>query len=109
MADAPSDSGDALPAVTMPSALKAGLSLASASALASARGTLVRAELAPGGVDGHEVEREPLARALGELLRAQAPGVGVLAADAVEDRDLLGGLAQRDGPPCPRRAPSSAG
>ena len=62
MAEAPSDSGDALPAVTMPSALKAGLSLASASALVSARGTSSSVTSPLRGVDRHEVERQPLAR-----------------------------------------------
>ena len=53
IAEAPSESGDALPAVTMPSALKAGLSLASASALVSARGTSsVGHLLALAGLDG---------------------------------------------------------
>ena len=61
IAEAPSESGDALPAVTMPSALKAGLSLASASALVSARGTSSVGHLvALGGLDGHEVERQPV-------------------------------------------------
>ena len=59
---------------------------------------LVRGDLALAGLDRPR-SRAPAARVLaaGELLRAQAPGVGVLAADAVEDRDLLGRLAQADG------------
>ena len=69
IAEAPSDSGEALPAVTTPSALKAGLSLASASALASARGTSSSVDLALAGLDGHEVERQPLA-----VLRRSAAG-----------------------------------
>ena len=60
IAEAPSESGDAVPAVTMPSALKAGLSLASASALVSARGTSSSVSVVLGRLDGHEVERQPV-------------------------------------------------
>ena len=58
---------------------------------------LVGGDLVLGRLHGHEVERQPVGVLGRQLLRAQAPGVGVLAADGVEDRDLLGGLAEADG------------
>jgi hypothetical protein len=58
---------------------------------------LVGLEVAVARLDGHEVERQALARLGRELLGAQAPRVGLLARDPVQHRDLLGRLAEADG------------
>ena len=96
IAPAPSDSGDALPAVTMPPRRNDGLSFASASIVVFGRGT--SSSVSAPSLSGTSTRSAfaVLGRRRGALLRAQAPRVGLLARDAVEHRDLLGRVAEAD-------------
>ena len=97
-ADAPSVSGDEVPAVTVPSARKAGASPASTSAVVPGRRQPSIATSPLGGEDRRDLVLQPALRSrLGGLaLRLDGECLLALARDAEALGDLLGGLAHRE-------------
>ncbi len=98
-AAAPSLSGQALPAVTVPSSLNAGFSVASFSSVVPARGPSSLETTVPSSSVSGTISRSKNAGLLGRdgaLLRALGVVVLLLARDAVALGDVLGGQAHRD-------------
>ena len=98
-AAAPSLSGQQLPAVTVPSGRKTGLSASTASSVTPARGPSSAVTTVPSGSVTGVISRCPEAfgdRLLGEVLRAHAELVHVAAGHALDLGQVLGGLAHRD-------------
>ena len=98
-AAAPSLSGQALPAVTVPSGLNAGLSSASFSTVVPGRGPSSWVTSVPSSsVTGDDlaVEVARVAGGDGALLRDRGPLVLRLARDVAAVGDVLGGQAHRD-------------
>ena len=98
-AAAPSFSGQQLPAVTVPSGRKTGLSAETASIVVPGRGpSSVLTTRAVGQRDRCDLGVEDLVRdrLLGKVLRADAELVLLGAGDAAEGGDVLRGLAHRD-------------
>ena len=98
-AAAPSLSGQQLPAVTTPSGRKTGLQLRDRLEVTPARGPSSAETTVPSGVVTGVISRaqKPSAmRLLGEVLGADAELVELLAGQAAQRGDVLGGLAHRD-------------
>ena len=98
-AAAPSLSGQALPAVTLPSGRNTGCSVASFSTVVPARGPSSSVTTAPDGRrhrDDLPVEEAPLLGGDGPLLRAGGELVHLLAADVLVLGHVLGRLAHGD-------------
>ena len=98
-AAAPSLSGQALPAVTLPSGRNTGFSSASFSTVVPGRGpSSLRHDGAVGERDRRDlpVEEAALLGGDGPLLRAGAPLVHLLAGDALGEHHVLGRLAHGD-------------